>query len=1038
MRPKGAGPKVIAELARRKLKTAIKREGVNIEVGVLAADPGSNKTEDPLAIVCDFKSKVSKKVLRETHRLAWSFSRSPMLVTVEPTLIRVWTCWKRPVEKDEDLHEVSVEKLEGDLFEDWSLSAQAARSLQWVELTSGSFFRNPAYSQYFHRDQRADQLMLEDLRGLRRRLLDAELPEDICHDLIARVIFIEFLFQRKDSKGNAALNEKVVENLREKGVLSKVHKDLASILESKEETYRFFQELNDRFNGDLFPGKGETAEDREQEWKEEMRQVRAEPHLKLLGKFVSGKMEMAKGQLCLWKRYAFDVIPLEFISSIYEEFVSGKKDEEKVTVRSEKPVGIHYTPGHVVDLILDQVLPWDSKQWDLKILDPACGSGIFLVKAYQRLVHRWKNALGKPKVADLRRLLEKNLFGVDKDRDAVRVASFSLYLAMCDEIDPKHVWQKNVWFPRLRDRRLVESDFFAEDKEGFRTNGDNNQYDLVVGNAPWGKGTETEDARRWANRDRQSSWPIPNHNIGPLFMVKGAALTKRRGRVVMLQPAGVMLFNRESTARKFRSKFFETYRVVKIVNLSALRFVLFPSARSPACIVKMAPTEPEGGPIIYLHPKRCHTEEERYRIIIEPRDENEVWPEEAAQDPLVWTALAWGGRRDLGVMRRLCEETTLEKLEQEGIVKTRRGIGRGKGEERQDEIVGMPLLNSKTFPRGTLMYLDAASLKLNDDARLYKGHSKDLGAFNLPQMILKLVWRKDEGRRFKAALVKSNQRLGPVICSATYISVHVPVDYECVLESACLSLNSIIAVYFSLLSSGRFAFYRPSPNKEDLLRVPIPKCTGGVLKEIRRIQDVDVRAKEVFGLKGAEWVLVEDLFDYTLPDFKGGVDSPGRRSTRAAGGEQEGDEGEGVLRDYCDYFRRVVKAGFGEDKQVSATIFTEGSRSFLPVRLVGIHLEAPGKGFVRVERIDSPKLIKQLQKLNRKYLKTPDGAERGGIFYQRVARVYDTAPVGGREVPTVFIVKPDQIRYWTRSMAMRDADEVAGDIMLWREGAAAK
>jgi hypothetical protein len=43
-----------------------------------------------------------------------------------------------------------------------------------------------------------------------------------------------------------------------------------------------------------------------------------------------------------------------------------------------------------------------------------------------------------------------------------------------------------------------------------------------------------------------------------------------------------------------------------------------------------------------------------------------------------------------------------------------------------------------------------------------------------------------------------------------------------------------------------------------------------------------------------------------------------------------------------------------------------------------------------------------------------------------------------RNIPTVFLIKPNQIRYWTRSMAMRDADEVAGDIMLWREGSQEK
>jgi hypothetical protein len=56
----------------------------------------------------------------------------------------------------------------------------------------------------------------------------------------------------------------------------------------------------------------------------------------------------------------------------------------------------------------------------------------------------------------------------------------------------------------------------------------------------------------------------------------------------------------------------------------------------------------------------------------------------------------------------------------------------------------------------------------------------------------------------------------------------------------------------------------------------------------------------------------------------------------------------------------------------------------------------------------------------------------GGIFYQRVARIYDSVQLNGQTVPTIYLIKPDKIRYWTRSMALRDADEVAADIMMWR------
>lgn len=1037
MSPEGAGPQAIADLAKRKIETAISRLNVGVNVGVLAANPSSNRTEDPLAIVCDFASRIPEKILRETHRLTWSFSRSPMLITVEPHLIRVWTCWKRPPKPDKTLEELQVEQLKGDVLEGCSLSIQAAQALQWIELSSGNFFRNPRYSKYFHRDQRADQLMLEDLRGIRKKLLDKKLPEDICHDLLARVIFVEFLFQRKDSQGNAALNENVLRNLYEKEVLSKVHKDLASILGSHVETYRFFRELNNKFNGDLFPGKGETAQEREREWKVEMENVKVK-HLNLLAKFVRGEMEMATRQLCLWKRYAFDVIPLEFISSIYEEFVSEKKDRKEIGKQQDKVVGIHYTPGNLVDLILDEVLPWDSKKWDLKILDPACGSGIFLVKAYQRLVHRWKKGRGKPGVGDLRSLLVNNLFGVDKDHDAVRVASFSLYLAMCDEIDPKHIWQKNVWFPRLRDRRLIESDFFVEDKDGFRTSRDQEIYDLVIGNAPWGYGTDTEEGKRWA---QIWSWSIPNRNLGPLFLCKCAALTKARGQIAMLQPAGTMLFNRHSTATAFRKKFFSKFTVEKILNLSALRFGLFERAVSPACAVVIRPAGPSEEPTTYICPKPRHTKQDDYCIVVEPCDINYVYPEEAIKDHLVWTVLAWGGRRDLALIRKLRRRpfSTIEDLEKKGHVRVRNGFKRGMLRAKEHpESQNIPILESHEIWENLPIVVDYNQFPRNTNTMFER--FRELENYTLPLVIIKESWTV-EAKRFKAVLAKAaSSSANKLLFSQSFSGIRSSATSEYNINTVALAINSILAVYYFLLTGARMGSYRPTLLLDDIREFPLPQPLQLSNTELTAMSEdaIDERVKEAYGLKDAEWVLVEDLFKYTLRDFKEGKNSPGRRPTRALDGEQEDRESEFVLKAYCEYFSRVLRAGFGDDKQVSATIFTERSEPFLPVRLVGIHLETPGKTFIKLESIDSPELIKRLKELDKKFLKSPSGRTNGGIFYQRIARIYDTISIGSRKVPTVFIVKPDQVRYWTRSMAMRDADEIAGDIMLWREESEAK
>lgn len=1038
MKPQGSGPKVYLELARRKLETAISQLGTSVNVGMLTANSHSNNTEEPLAILCEFNGKVDERVLKETHRLVWSFSRSPMLVTVEPTVLKMWTCWKRPLEEGEGIKRVCMGDIVGPkrslLKEDcFSISEQVARSLQWVELVSGNLFRNPAYSKYFKRNEKADQVMLEDLKELRARLIAKNLPVDIAHDLIARLIFIEFLFQRKDENGRSALNEGVLCKLKDDGILKRRHSGLSSILKSHEETYRFFRELDRRFNGDLFPGKGETPQEREAEWKAEKKNVTVD-HLEVLREFVGGKMELSTGQMCLWRRYAFDVIPLEFISSIYEEFVSDKG----------KSSGAHYTPAHIVDFILDKVLPWNSKKWNVKVCDPSCGSGIFLVKSFQRLVYRWRKANPKKKlrVSVLRNLLENNIYGIDIDPHAVRVASFSLYLAMCDELEPRHIWQ-TVRFPRLRDNTLILADFFDESVAGFRTENNHDRYDLIVGNAPWGKKTETELAKKWAIRESENPWEISNHNIGPLFLVKAAKLTKRNGQIAMLQPASVMLFNREPMAVRFREKLFQTYKVEEIVNLSILRFGLFKNAISPSCVIVMRASKPDGIPLTYVCPKPTQSKEDDYRMVIEPYDVSRIEPSEAATDRFVWTALAWGGRRDLMLVKRLSQQSSLEKIAKGGLAKTRRGIGRGKGAMRQDSIVGMRLLDAETFPQGTFTSLAAEQLKVNQDPLVYAGHSTDMGAFQLPQMIFKLSWRKGIGSsRFRAAIVKSNTEVGPVLCSAGYVSVHMPEEHKLLLEAACLSFNSIVAVYYVLLSSGRFAFYIPSPNKEDFLKIPIPDIGTCAFEGIDNFESLDEKVQKGLGINEAEQVLVEDLFKYTLPDFKGGTGSPGREQTRGTG-ETAGQGKEQVLEDYCEYFQRVLRAAFGDDKKLSATIFVENAQKPLPVRLVAIHLEAFGgetshlkafgKRTVRFEKMASKDLLDKLKSLNSKMLSRQRRAQSGDIFYQRVARIYDTPKVDGKNVPTIFIIKPDQVRYWTRSMAMRDADEVALDVFSWRE-----
>ncbi len=1020
--PKGSGPKVIAQLAKEKLGHTVNRlsdvEGVN--VGVLTENPESNSTQVPIAIVLEFQNKVSPDTLRAAHALAWNFCRSPLLVTIEPDVLRAWTCYEPPAEPNIFSYDVAaeIEDARIDLENTLSLSEQAARALHWVQLISGQFFRDRA--NRFRPEQRADKMLLGNLKYIREKLYELKLDYDVIHDLLARIIFIQFLFQRKDTSGKPALNEKLLAKLHREGTLSATYRDLGGILTNYDDTYQLFRFLNNRFNGDLFPGEGATEPIREAEWQAEMEQVKP-PHLELLAEFVSGSIEMERGQWTLWQQYSFDAIPLEFISSIYEVFVN--KDN----------TGMHYTRAHVVDFMLDAVLPWDGTEWDLKILDPACGSGIFLVKAFQRLIQRWKNANPgqEPSAPFMRRLLENNLFGVDIDEHAVRVASFSLYLALCDEIDPRRYWQI-VRFPRLRERQVVKADFFEEDEPLFKLHQDITKYDLIVGNAPWGFGSllKSTSAIKWATHN---GWETAYNDIGPLFLPKAASLTKPGGWIVMIQPTGGIFSNQVDTAKRFRRKLFKNYKVDEVVNLSALRFSLFPTAISPACIVTMRPHRPDQEPFTYICPKPTHSAEDDSRIVIEPHDISTIYSEEAINDPWIWMTLMWGGRRDLMLIRQLGRRNTISKLKEKGIAITRQGTIRGDRTKYQKDIVGRRIVASSNFPEGVFLRLHPGELPKNRDGQTHSRDSTDLSAFDSPQLIVKQGWQLGT-RRFRAVINTSQEHEG-IICSKSYISIHIDEKYKQMLEAACLTYNSKLAVYYLLLSSGRFASYRPEVNVQDLLNVPVPEPQPRILQGIKTLDDIDQRTYEAFHLKNSERILVEDLFNYTLADFKGDMYSPGRQRTNRSVKQKSEEHAEPELVAYCESFLRVFRAGFGSDRAVCATIFQDSPESRLPVRLVAIHLDWPRREKIQIEKIDSPALGTYLEELNKSFLKVD--VNGGGVLYQRIARLYGLAEIQGRSTYTIYLIKPDQIRYWLRSTALRDADEAAADIVTWNKGAEA-
>jgi hypothetical protein len=115
------------------------------------------------------------------------------------------------------------------------------------------------------------------------------------------------------------------------------------------------------------------------------------------------------------------------------------------------------------------------------------------------------------------------------------------------------------------------------------------------------------------------------------------------------------------------------------------------------------------------------------------------------------------------------------------------------------------------------------------------------------------------------------------------------------------------------------------------------------------------------------------------------------------------------------------------DKTVTATIFRQKQGGALPYRLVAFELGKKVNNGVSVEEIKAEALIKELERLDLSRAKS----SRPVLHNGRHARIYE----GSGGSPTIFVVKPDMARYWTRSAGLSDGDEIALDLFRWQQAA---
>lgn len=632
---------------------------------------------NPVLVFADAGTADPNKMRRLFNRI-WCMCRPQCAFIASPGELAVYDLSRPPVRSCGDLDD------EGRLIERVKTVAEVQEKLQRFrrsQVESGRVFGE----ERFGADEltRADQALVRDLDVVRDRLTgEGGLAPRFAHALIARSIFIRYLEDRgillsRDFRRVAARHKTWQRVLEAQPSQPDIDPEMNGllyprVLSHKGLTYALFRKLSEDFNGDMFPVDSE-----------EERAVQPE-HLHMLQSFLRGDVDPRQRSLFFFA-YRFDVIPIELISSIYEAFYNVRTD-------AQGEHGTYYTPSALVEFVLSLALTPQRLSRRPRIIDPACGSGIFLVEAFRRIVRfRVQHNPGgrRLRLGELRAIMRDQIAGIDIDGEAVRVAAFSLYLALLHYLDPPDIW-RNKQLPYLKyspeedkDRDqdktfniLVEGNAFDIDDaipdDALRAKFSSACADIVIGNPPWGQ-PQMKDAegRRVANvglrwcEDRGK--PIGDNERSQAFIHRTLDLLTAGGAAGLLVSHGVLLKEHENS-RRFRETWLRSAQLSTIVNFAHVRTVFFSGpgrkkrAISPFIAACFAKTDaPDAGMRFeYWSAKRTPMVEKLQAVVLSRPDLRLLQQSDRTRDHAFWKTYWWGNHRDdalvqsLGLWPSLC------------------------------------------------------------------------------------------------------------------------------------------------------------------------------------------------------------------------------------------------------------------------------------------------------------------------------------------------------------------------------------------------
>ncbi len=708
-------------------------------------------------------------------------------------------------------------------------------------LDSGYFFEFIIQKTKKTKQQEVDKDLLLNLIALRQDLLAIKNDEPIIHLLILRCLFLKYLEDR---------------GIYKKGYV------VSALEQSSNALINAFNEVG-RINGDIF--------------KYDILNIdQIEPsYLSLITRFFTCDYQTGQGSLFPYK---FDCIPVQLISNVYEAFLSDSKKKGK---------GIYYTPKFVVDFMLSETLkPLLKNNAEITIFDPACGSAAFLVEGFKAIIIRNK---AQKDFEKKKQILENQIFGIDIDKDALQIATFSLYLTLLEDLEPDfiryQIEKQSPILPNLIGKNLLcgnsltDNDLFADKK-----------FDCIVANPPWG--SVLNDVNNKIHEIERAT--IGGKGLYGLNLIYKNVSDYQRSQAFLLR---VQNWSSEKTeyclivnnaiflnenAAAFRKDLINTYNLKTIYELSDLNPILFrkktigevngrkiESGATEPCAVIIFNNQNVGNYVSYVTPKLNVLSTFLEIIQITERDVKRIDQAKFKND-LIWRVLVNGDLEDYKLIENLKRDNTL-------TIECRSGFQPKKGMIELGEADIRPLVKPDDF---SAFFIKKELRKFNWNLDLRR---KPEGIFDKERILLKMRPTQENNLKLDAVRIKENEIFQhDILCikikkNAQYIN-----DYSWALG---IINSSLIGYYVYQISAqwGKGDLKRSSIRNSDIETIPLPTIKNDDVKEHinalvaqienakRREQNTQILEEELddlvfdlYGLLTFEKEIIREFYDINV------------------------------------------------------------------------------------------------------------------------------------------------------------------------------